>query len=357
MSLQIELLPAREGDCIWITYGDPNHHILIDGGRSATSTAVEQRLSDATQPLELVVVTHVDRDHIEGFLKLAKNHNIALAVKDLWFNGFDHLEGTQLIVSANYDEPPENEVFGARQGEALADAILARDWPWNKYFEGCPVEIPTNGVADPIDLAGGLKLRLLSPDRAKLESLIPKWKKECKKAGLLPGVEPIEEPDVEVMGAIDINRLAEEEFEDDESPANGASIAFLLEYNDRRVLFTGDAHVDRLVTSLLSIANGGKVKIDACKISHHGSRHNVSKELLQLIDCDNYLVSTNGSYFNHPDPVAMSRIIKYGGDNVNLFFNYRSDETSIWETPGWIQEYGYVVHYPPNENGVISIQL
>ena len=33
-------------------------------------------------------------------------------------------------------------------------------------------------------------ITLLSPNRAKLTDLIGKWKKECKKAGIVTGVDP-----------------------------------------------------------------------------------------------------------------------------------------------------------------------
>lgn len=353
MNFRIELLPAREGDSIWISYGDPLCHMLIDGGRSATSATVKKRLENANDPLELAVVTHVDRDHIEGFLKLLEDAGTEFRCNDLWFNGYDHLEGTQLIIAANYDNPPDDEIFGAKQGEALADAIVENDLPWNKHFEGCAVEVPDVGPGEVITFEGGIGIRLLSPSREKLEALLPDWEKECKKAGLLPGIEAKEEPDVEIMGPIDIDSLAEVPFEEDSSNANGSSIAFLLEYNGKCVLFSGDAHVDRLIAALTPLANGGKVKLDAFKIPHHGSRHNISKELLALIDCDHYLISTNGSYFHHPDPIAISRIIKYGGDNVNLYFNYKSDETLLWNTPNWISEYGYKVHYPPDSDGIL----
>lgn len=356
MSLDIELLPAREGDSIWISYGDPVHHILIDGGRKATAETVKQRIKQSDEPLELMVVTHVDRDHIEGILNILQDEHTAIRCKDIWFNGYDHLNNTQLIIQANYDgDVPE--IMGARQGEDLSDAIVLRDLPWNKVVLGKPIECPSTGTAKAIPLTGGLTLSLLSPDREKLEDLIPKWEEECRRAEILPGFVEQENPDIEIMGSINIDELAEEPFEDDHSPANGASIAFLLEYDNRRVLFAGDAHVDRLISGLEPLANGGKVKLDAFKVPHHGSRHNISKELLSLIDCDNYLISSNGSYFNHPDPVAISRIIKYGGENVHLWFNYESDESQIWNNNRWKQEYGYETHYPPDTDGIMPFSL
>ena len=356
MTLKVELLPAKEGDSIWITYGDPSKHILIDGGRSSTADTLKEKLSQTDNPMELVVVTHVDRDHIEGLLKILQDNRSNIACKDFWFNSYEHLNNTQLIIEANYENAPP-EIMGPRQGEELSDAIVLRGLPWNKIVLGKPIECPTKGPGDKIKLSDDLSLQLISPDRDKLEALIPKWKKECRRANILPGFVPLEHPDTEVMGPISIDNLAEEPFEDDESLANGTSIAFLLEHDNKRILFAGDAHVDKLIAALDPLANGGKVKLNAFKVPHHGSRHNISKELLALIDCDNYLMSTNGSYFNHPDPVAISRIIKYGGDNVNLWFNYKSPETLLWDTDSWKQDNGYHTHYPPDTDGVLPLEL
>jgi hypothetical protein len=40
---------------------------------------------------------------------------------------------------------------------------------------------------------------------------------------------------------------------------------------------------------------GGRVHIDTLKVPHHDSDHNIPRELLQLIDCRRYLISTSGA--------------------------------------------------------------
>ena len=44
---RIDMLPAREGDCLWIEYGDTARprRILVDGGRQSTHAALKQRFS------------------------------------------------------------------------------------------------------------------------------------------------------------------------------------------------------------------------------------------------------------------------------------------------------------------------
>ncbi len=352
---QIEMLPAREGDCLLLTYGHPGEErrVLIDGGRSATYTDLKTRLSqlsDKEREFELLIVTHVDRDHIEGVLKLLEDPARPVAFRDIWFNGYDHLHNVPL------------ESFGAVQGEKLTTAILKQRLPWNRMFGGKPIEIDPG--FKPIELEGGLKLTVLSPDRDKLEALIPQWEKECKEADLLPGAkpDPLREilPGFEAFGGIKIDDLATEKFKTDPSKANGSSIALLAEYDGKRVLLAGDAHSDRLESSLQTLAatKGGRLRLDAVKVSHHGSAHNTSQQVLDLISCPTYLVSTNGSTFHHPDQTAIARLISFGGPTKELVFNYSTDETLLWNNRTWMRKHGYVTRYPSaNENGFNVLNL
>jgi len=128
MKFDINFLPARYGDCIWIEYGtnDEMHRILIDGGTSGTKSDIRElieALPEDQRKFELVVVTHVDRDHIEGILALLEEEKLAFKVEDFWFNGWEHL-------------PEDNrEEFGPVQGERLTAAILKHHVKWNKAFD------------------------------------------------------------------------------------------------------------------------------------------------------------------------------------------------------------------------------
>jgi beta-lactamase superfamily II metal-dependent hydrolase len=348
---RIEMLPAREGDCLTVAYGRPDERrrILVDGGRTATYAAIKERfadLPDEERTFELLIVTHVDRDHIEGVLEMLTDPEAPIRFKDVWFNGYDHLRN------------PQVETLGAVQGERLTTALLGQQLPWNEAFGRRSVELGANDTQ--VSLEGGLALTLLSPDRAKLAALLPKWEEECRKAGLLPGIAAERPPPagLERMGGLDIETLAEEPFEADRTVPNGTSIAVLAEYQGRRALLAADAHPDRLVESLLARTEGCPAPLDAFKLPHHGSKRNVSRELLESVSCPRYLISTNGSYSKHPDPAAVARVIKYGGDQPKLIFNYRSNETLIWDNPRWQDRQGYRTSYPSEaDDGVVVIDL
>jgi glyoxylase-like metal-dependent hydrolase (beta-lactamase superfamily II) len=71
----IEMLPARQGDALWIEYGDSAHprRALIDAGTPETWDVVRpkiEQLAPAERRFELLVVSHIDLDHIGGVLPL-----------------------------------------------------------------------------------------------------------------------------------------------------------------------------------------------------------------------------------------------------------------------------------------------
>jgi hypothetical protein len=353
---EIEMLPAREGDCLWVRYGNAKKtwQILIDGGRASTGIELKRRLAELPanrRGFELLIVTHVDRDHIEGALGLLEDPHITPRFKDIWFNGYDHLHGVP------------RETFGALQGERLS-GLLANGLPWNRRWKGGAVCIEENCLRS-VKLPGGMKLTLFSPDKGKLRSLIDVWEKECRKAGIIKNVrgrssEKIgKDSRIEQLGEVDVEGLAGTNFLSDAGEANGSSIAVLAEYEGKVALLTGDAHVDRLIESIkLYMPAGGRLKLDAFKVAHHGSEHNVSPELLNLIDCPRFLVSTNGSYFQHPTASAVARIIKFGGENRTFFFNYKTSYTELWDDMSLKKKYGYEVVFPASRRmGSLTVNL
>ena len=94
--LTLQMLPAGCGDCLWLEYGTgaAKRVVIIDGGLTETATALRRRIEKARQErgiekleVELLVVTHIDNDHILGIIELLKAETPGLHVKDIWFNG------------------------------------------------------------------------------------------------------------------------------------------------------------------------------------------------------------------------------------------------------------------------------
>lgn len=111
--LMVELIQAAQGDCIWIEYGeDPDalHRILIDGGTSGTYKHLKKRIKSLApdeRHFDLLVITHIDADHIAGILKIFEEDELGVTFADIWFNGYQHLGKTR--------------TRGVVQGERLSD--------------------------------------------------------------------------------------------------------------------------------------------------------------------------------------------------------------------------------------------
>lgn len=341
--LTLEMLPADEGDCLWIEYDDGpiKRRILIDGGTPATYPRLKKRieaLAPVNRHFDLFVVTHIDSDHIGGAIKLMDNPPDGLSFGDVWFNGYKHL-------------PKPDDELGARQGQELTRMLVDGKIPWNAAFDSQAVVV-RDGLALPTStLPGGLKLTVLSPGIEQLKKLLPKWDKEMAKlrAGESEQEATAAPPD-QLGDAIDVVSLANSQFKEDKAEPNGSSIALLLEYNNRSLLLGADAHPTVLadnIDTLLAASGDPFLKLDAYKVAHHGSRANTSKKLLEKLACPRYLVSTSGNKFDHPDKEGVARIIQFGGKEKEIFFNYENEHTSPWHSDELENRNKYQARFQP----------
>jgi beta-lactamase superfamily II metal-dependent hydrolase len=351
--LRVEMLPAAQGDCIWIEYGQKNkpRRILIDGGTTGSIKPLVERvkaLPAGGRHLDLLVVTHVDADHIAGVLKFLQTPRLGLSVGEIWFNAYKHLL-------------ERGETFGPEQGEKLSADITAAKVPWNRQFKGKAVKIPDKGPPPVKRLAGGLELVILGPTSAKLRALRPVWVEACKEAGIKPGrpAKRPHPPGLESFGPLNIDTLAATEFKEDPSEANGSSIILLLRYKGTRILLGADGHSGVIEAGLKRLSPKGHVELDAYKVAHHGSKNNVTRSLLERIRCSRYLFSSSGAIYHHPDREAVARVLKFGkrgNQTTELVFNYRTRFNEIWDTAALKQRWGYTTTFPARGKGFVVFE-
>ena len=164
----IEMLPASYGDALWIEYGDEDDpkRILIDGGKVTTANIIAEKIRAVasahptnTCRFELVVLSHIDGDHIEGLLKLLNSlgtERVPAEIGEIWFNG-----APQLPDAEQADEPAapgdaHNLHFGGVQGEMLGAVVLDKQLPWNEWSGFGPLFIPSQGPLPRYELDGGM---------------------------------------------------------------------------------------------------------------------------------------------------------------------------------------------------------
>jgi beta-lactamase superfamily II metal-dependent hydrolase len=354
----IHLLPARFGDSILIEYGTKAspYYILIDGGPYFGFEAMIKGLKKVAPKitkLELLVVTHVDIDHIDGMITLLNQNVLPFEIKEIWFNGYNELNK----VAA--------DTLGAIQGEYLSLLIKKKGISHNTSFKHGVVMV-TDDAPLPEKTFEGFKIMLLSPGKDSLIKLRNKWKEEIDTLLEESTIKQrwkeetrYDKQIADLLGESTIEKLQETVVKGDTSAANQSSIAFIGEYKGKKCMFAGDAPTKNLLESITKLPKtNGKVKLDAWKLAHHGSKGSTLDTLMEMIACKNILVSTNGERFQHPDPECIAKIIKHNGPGVEFYFNYDSEVTKKWrDTRGWQEKYNYRCNYPVDPEVGITMKL
>lgn len=357
---RIEMLPAEYGDCLWIEYGKPNgktHRVLIDGGLAGCGKILRKRIN-ALDPddrhFDLVVVTHIDTDHINGIINLLKNMPEGFCFDYFWFNGYDQIK-------------PQG-VLGVPQGIELTDLLLKLEKKenrkfWNKPFRRKAVMLPASGIPKKVKLKGGMKMTILGPTVKGITVLYKEWDRVVREALSDKGKEtpPVSEAEnlftPRELEEISVEELAREGFIEDDSPSNGSSIVLLAEYDGQKILLTGDAFPGDIVEGVSRLAAPQeKINLNAVKLPHHGSKNNNSNALFEAFSCRNFMVSTNGRKHGHPDRQGIARILVNNAGGSTLYFNYSHEGNKIWTNPELQQDYRYNAIYADNGNLKITLK-
>jgi hypothetical protein len=360
--VDLTFLDARQGDAIWVRWGE-GRQLLVDMGTSGTGRGIAERfraLPEDERAFELLVVTHVDTDHISGVLTglVDPDGPVPVTFADVWFNGWEHLNGQVPV-----DHRSPLEPMGGVQGERLTTWL--RDHAWNAAF-GRAAVIRSETELPRVELPDGLTITVLAPVQQRLTDLIPEWH-DAVEAALAKGTLTDVSPGLQAMGPstpptlesrFDLELLSDDEFKVDTSKPNAASIALLLEHDGKRALLTGDAIASEILGGLAllragtGLAAADRVPVDLVKLPHHGSRNNVSRELVQALDCPQWVFSSDGTTCRHPDAVAVSRVLRETSPGVHLVFNVPSTFNGWWDAPPWRDLFGYTTSYGVPGDGI-----
>lgn len=325
--MKIRFLQAFNGDSIWISFTEDEKHIniLIDGGTSTTYTYKDKKdgktkpgdlkiiietLKTKNQKLDLVILTHIDDDHIDGFLKWFSNDELAIqSIKEVWFNS-GRIIKTYLndvesgIESLKFKE--KTTLTSVKQGVDFENYIKDKN-VWNE-------KIIEQG--DVINWNNMVSFQILSPSKEKMKKLLKEWKYKAPES-----LDTSRKEDYKKT----LKKLIEEDiFEEDNDSYNGSSIAFILTKDRTNYLFLGDSHPSEIITELNKLEynnDDNKLVVELFKVSHHGSQKNTSTELLSLIDTSKYIISTNGDLHYHPDKSTIGRIVA-ANPKAKIYFNY-----------------------------------
>ena len=214
--MRIEILQAGTGDCIWISHNKKN--IVIDGGKSTAAIKARYAQMPLEENIDLLVVTHIDSDHIAGVIALVemmKEKGETARLKQVWFN---------------YPKKPESDEYSVPEGNELSSLLCSID---GLYWINNTSEL----IGGPIKI-GGVKLHLLAPNHDVADEYKPKEPDEL-------GVENAD-------WGVNLQSLIDNVDDDnlDEGGPNGQSIVILAECEGKKVLLPGDCTPHELSNAL-----------------------------------------------------------------------------------------------------------
>jgi hypothetical protein len=361
----LEALPARLGDCILLEcYRDGSRpwRALIDGGPTDVWPTVRARLLQIPREervVDLLVVTHIDHDHIGGIVPLLQQPDTVpdLTIGEVWFNG-----RRQLDEVVQEPDPLEEVIRSPAEGDALVAALAATTGlqrPWNMAAGGAAVSTAGNGESREFAFDEGPRITVLSPTPKRLLGLARAWPDVTGRVRR-GETETVPEPPLPYLPLDDLDDLAGRKTAGDSSAANGSSIGFLVEHRGVRCLLAADGWASVLGAALKGLAErrgATRIAVDVFKLPHHGSQANVTATLVQLAPAQHYVVSTNGDTFDHPDDIALARVI-VGSAGATLHFNYPSTErTQRWADAALQARYGFRTVFAESASAGVRLEL
>ena len=361
MILSFDVRRARKGDCSILHFGTPDEPglILTDGGPSQVwNPQLKPRLAqireardiddDQPLPVDLMILSHIDDDHINGILELTNElvtaadagEPLPLKIRQLWHNSFDDIIGdtpeellasvtaaygaaglTGELDSEGFDAATAQVLASVEQGIHLRDDARRLNLPINKSFDGKLVKADEKNKA--VDMDKGLKLTVVGPMKDELlnlqkehDAFLKKSQKEKKAPASLAA------------------------FIDD-SVANLSSIVVLAETENKSIFLTGDARGDKIMEGLELIGllpKNGKMHVDILKVPHHGSDRNMETIFFERVKADHYVFSGNGEYGN-PERATLEMLLgARGNDDFAIHLTYPVSEIDSARKAEWNQQ-------------------
>lgn len=353
----LDVESQKSGDAIPLRYqmnGMTLIHV-VDGGFQATGDSVVahvRKYYGNPSRVDSVVATHPDGDHAGGLRAVLKEFEIG----ELWMLRPWEYAGEIIHRFENYTsvEKLQQKLKACFPNiAALEEIALERGIPMFEPFQGAEIG----------------EFRVLAPTKARYLDMIVESQKTPEAAEKIKsGLDMLLEATRKVVAkAVNFVRSAwgEEIFAaDDTTPENNMSVVQYAVLAGKRILLTADAGRAALAeaadyASSIGIQLPG---VDRAQVPHHGSRHNVSTELLDRwfgrrlankpapgAETFTAIVSSAKADEDHPRKAVVRAFIHRGARVITTEGTSKCSGHNAPDRPGWVS--AQPVEYPEEQEG------
>lgn len=260
--------------------------MLIDGGSSDAAEFAENQTGRMPlaaylkqircDHIDLLVNTHIHEDHTSGLLEVVRS----IPVDAFW----QPLPETVRQKLPELDPGIAETVTGAKYIQSINDFQEICNRLTGKVSQ-------VSAKTEPVELSGGLRIRVLSPDNAKTEEL----------AALMTGI-----ADAAAGEEADLRRACCRA----DANMNNLSVILQLEYAGKKILLPGDTNRD----GYAGIAEAD-LKADIFKVGHHGQQDGISREMFRKIRPE-YVIccASSDRRYDSADPEILSMMQEEGAE-------------------------------------------
>lgn len=318
MEANIRILKALYGDAFVLHChkGDEYGTIVVDGGPNKDSRKVIEEF-DKFGVIDLMVLTHYDLDHIGGILAYISKHrnDKPFPVKEIWCNcAYDVPVVSSPDIS--YSHAKKLADLLTEINESLKDGDFSEVIWQEQLMAGQKKERP---FADFLILSPEQNVKILNDEQYSKSIANVSINRKRQKDSLQESLQELATRPKEQPSSSKTPELV-----------NRSSIAFYLNCDNMKALMLGDSYPSTVIKSLkgFDVDEKNKLKVDYVKVSHHGSRKNISNEMLDMIECNQFVFSTNGGLGQacHPDRETIGNILYHKerdwDKEIRLYFNY-----------------------------------
>lgn len=381
---RITMLDCAEGDCFFLEFyfDSIEYTILMDTGpRGCWTTRLKpflDQLIAKRKKINVLVITHIDDDHIGGAIKLFQSKEYSDLIEEVWFNGLKQVLNIDRASSATDNQTAYQSIIFQHRHNDFSDGVHEISAK-QALSLGCLLTScgkTTRRITcdtPPVVLTDNFRIDFLLPTTNQLISLQKHFLRHLRRVGdvrqifLTPESEiafehlmrddDTSDSDVHHISqsSLDIHRIekwATAIANKDQSVTNTSSIAICISFYGKYFLFPGDAAGQ----DILEAIDNKKLPTDyeIIKLPHHGSNRNCLS-LPEKLSAKKYLISTDGKRISHPGKETLAKLVtRHATGTLHLVFNYHSPMFELFHDAWCEDKYHYHSSISPiitNEEG------